>query len=202
MTRNLSLNGFTGGLQIGANWQFANIVVGIEADANFMSTKKSYATPNFPGALGGTWNANGASAINGFGTLRARAGVVVGNALISATGGLAVVDHNFSQRLSYLNVAPPPPQEIPPPRLPLTTAAGGLNSGAQSKSDFGFALGAGVEYQLTANWSVKGEYLYIGLNNLNASSRFVSTTPLNYDVTHRDNKNSLQVARLGVNFKF
>jgi outer membrane immunogenic protein len=60
---------------------------------------------------------------------------------------------------------------------------------------------AGVEYKFAQNWSVKGEYLYVGLGNITTVSQI---TPFiaNGDITHYHRDIHLHVARVGVNYQF
>ena len=70
-----------------------------------------------------------------FGTVRPRLGYAIDRTLLFATGGLAY---------------------------------GGLNSSPLSgnaTSNVGYALGGGVEYAFTYNWTVKLEALHINLSN-------------------------------------
>lgn len=71
-------NGLLGGAQIGANVQFDNVVLGVEAD--FQKSNVSGADLCPCGTAFGT---------DEFGTIRARAGVAFDNVLAYATGGIA-----------------------------------------------------------------------------------------------------------------
>jgi outer membrane immunogenic protein len=44
-------------------------------------------------------------------------------------------------------------------------ATGGVLTGTNSQSRSGFLLGAGVEYAITNNWTIKAEYDYLGVGN-------------------------------------
>lgn len=94
------------------------------------------------------------------GTTRARAGVALDRFLVYGTAGVAYSDFDLS------------------------------NSSGASSSDwrFGWTAGGGVEYAVTKNVSVKGEYLYTDYGNDTV------------DGTKFDLSNSL--VRLGVNYKF
>ena len=75
-----------------------------------------------------------------FGTLRGRLGYAVGQALPYVTAGLAY----GSVRISAPVIAT-----------------------SQSDTGIGWAAGAGLEYAVAGPWSVKAEYLYFELDNLN-----------------------------------
>lgn len=68
-------NGVAGGLEIGFNWQNANLVYGGEADINFSAADDTFA----PWQFSNPW----------FGTVRGRAGVAIDNVLLFGTAGLA-----------------------------------------------------------------------------------------------------------------
>ena len=102
------------------------------------------------------------------GTLRARAGYAVDRALIYGTGGLAV--SNFDVK-----------------------ASDGVTTESKSKTRAGYVVGGGVEYAVTNNISVKGEYLYENFGKAGATFTNVGAT-----------KNDLSdhIVRVGVNYKF
>jgi outer membrane immunogenic protein len=96
-----------------------------------------------------------------FGTVRGRGGIAFDNVLIYGTLGLA-----FGR--GRIEVA-------------------GLS---EAHTHLGFAVGAGVEYGLSRNWSVKAEFLHVDLS----SEPFV-LTGLTHGLTS-------DVFRIGVNFHF
>ncbi len=64
-----------------------------------------------------------------------------------------------------------------------------------SKTKMGYALGAGVEYAMMTNWSVKLEYLYVDLGKFDCGVACSTTTPDN--VSFKAN-----VVRAGLNYRF
>src|SRR6201989_1071916 len=82
-----SSRGFSGGGQLGYNYQFpkSNVVVGIEADFQGSTLQGTYDNDQANGEAG--WQ--DASKANWWGTARGRIGYAVGNFLPYATGGLA-----------------------------------------------------------------------------------------------------------------
>jgi outer membrane immunogenic protein len=88
--------GFTGGAQIGYNYQIGSFVIGLETDIQWADTDQSVDVAFVPaGAPGtfvpGTFDNN---LSDWFGTVRARAGVAFDRVLIYATGGLAYTDNS------------------------------------------------------------------------------------------------------------
>ncbi|MCP3463854.1 outer membrane protein [Bradyrhizobium sp. CCGUVB23] len=134
---------FTGGAQIGYNYQFGRGLVGIEADVNGNSDFKGT-------VLGGDWSRamTVTTKADVSGTIRARAGLVIDNALVYATGGAAWADVKQTG-IEFNNVAASPTFGAP---TGLTANRSGVL--------WGGVIGAGVEYALSPNWIVGGEFLH------------------------------------------
>jgi outer membrane immunogenic protein len=86
--------GFTGGAQIGYNYQIGSFVIGVETDIQWADTDEAEDVRFVPAGGGGIFVPgefdNNLS--DWFGTVRARAGVAFDRVLIYATGGLAYSD--------------------------------------------------------------------------------------------------------------
>lgn len=137
-------SGWLGGLQIGANYQTASLVFGIEADVTWadVSAKGTFVTvPNNT-----IWDIS--SDLEVLGTLRGRVGFLATNSLLLyGTGGLAWGTADTKQATTHL------PGNIP---------------GARTSGDgnhIGYAIGGGGEYKISSNVSIKAEYLYIDLGD-------------------------------------
>jgi outer membrane immunogenic protein len=63
----------------------------------------------------------------------------------------------------------------------------------ESKNRLGYTFGAGLEYALLANWTVKAEYLYVDLGTANCSNCGITGT----DVTFKES-----LVRAGLNYRF
>lgn len=177
--RNFDLghDGFNGGGQIGYNWQIDKAVLGIEADfqwSGFKGTDVFQPTIDSPIATTD-------SKVDWYSTVRARLGYAFGQFMPYVTGGLAVA--HSSANLTLQPVAPAPV---------LTPFAASV-----TKTHVGYAVGGGVEFALNQNWSIKGEYLHLGLGNESYDFDFGSAGSV-----HSDSKLSLDIARLGVNYRF
>jgi outer membrane immunogenic protein len=189
-----SRSGFTGGGQIGYNWQTGPTVFGVEADFNYLgfnSKSVSISEPNSTffgsGPVPNTQTYNLGSE-NFFGTVRGRVGYAWDSVLLYATGGLAY-GTGITNSVTYANTAPG------------TTFATFQGS---SSNGIGYAVGAGLEYALGNNWSLKGEYLYVDLNNHNRT--LLPTTVIGSPATGFSFADTggdrFSVARVGVNYKF
>src|SRR5579872_1766568 len=128
---------FLGGLQAGADYQFApNWVVGAEAQYSWLAGNNGSII--FPG---GTTYTNNQRAL---GSLTGRFGYTWGPGLLYVKGGYAFSDNNES----------------------VVSAAGApLAFGLTGDRRNGYTVGTGLEYMFTQNWSGKLEYQYYNFGN-------------------------------------
>jgi outer membrane immunogenic protein len=127
------VQGGLAGITWGRNFQFGQLVLGIESDLAWASIKGD--TPGTVDTCGppGGGSATCAAELRWLSTTRARAGWAFGGILPYVTAGLASGG--------------------------LHGAESNLGSGARLRS--GFAGGAGVEAMVAPGWSAKVEYLYV-----------------------------------------
>jgi outer membrane immunogenic protein len=122
---------FLGGVQVGADYQFAPTwVIGLEGQYSWLGSNNNGAT--FPTGLVYTNNQRGLGSFTG------RLGYTWGPALLYVKGGYAYSDNNESLRLAGVPVA----------------------FGFDSNHSNGYTVGAGLEYMFAQNWSAKVEYMY------------------------------------------
>jgi outer membrane immunogenic protein len=153
-------------------------VIGAEADFQGAGIRDSFTRTI--DAAGDVLNAK--MNINYFGTLRGRLGFAFDRALIYATGGLAYADVNETLFVSN----------------PAVAANANLTNNSVK---FGGAIGGGVEYALTGNWSVKAEYQYIALAK--ASGLAAPVVPAGGGtIVSNAISDSFHTVRLGANYKF
>ena len=141
-------SGCFGGGQIGFNYQLPNnVVVGIEADASFGSIGSSFVWNQFAGAAPDDTN-SWTSRLQSFGTIRGRLGYSFGQLLPYVTGGWAW----GRNRLTSM--------------CPISCDSFG-DPATSSDTQFhsGWVLGAGFEYAIARNWSIKAEYLHLDLGS-------------------------------------
>lgn len=173
--------GFGGG-QVGYNWQRDRWVLGFEADiqgADIGGTSTIFV----PGFIGGAVPTTTTSRdhIDWFGTVRGRVGLAANNVLFYGTGGLA-----YGGTHSSVSVVGTPP-------------TAGNFTGSTSDTRFGWVAGAGIEWGITPNWIVRGEYLHIDLGRSN-----VTITDPQFpgaSATYRFN-HVIDAARVAVSYKF
>ena len=193
---NLSVNpqGWLGGVQLGYDWQRGAAVYGVEADFDGAAINGSTSAPFFvTGTLGGdiadfTGNVGLTQKIDFLSTLRGRLGWASDNVLLYGTGGFAwghVITSVNTFGIKEAAIGQFSPAEL-----------AALQVGASSDSfRYGFAVGAGIEWALAHNWSIRGEYLFIDLlggpGTLGIPGGAVSFNYL-----------PIQVVRFGFNYQF
>lgn len=181
---------FTGGLQAGYNWQVNQFVYGLETDINWRASSGrlngTYPTnPAGYGAAYPSYTLSGFDRGRWYGTLRARIGVAFDRALIYATGGLAYGETNGGGTVVVNGVGGFP--------------SVGFGSIGNRGWRAGWALGAGVEYALTNNWTIKGEYLHVDLGRTTTTFVGGGGGALVYRLR---NTNADNIVRIGLNYKF
>jgi outer membrane immunogenic protein len=173
--------GFTGGAQIGFNWQAGFWVFGAEADIQYLGLKASTRTPTFTIAPIDPSHFTTTTQTDWLVTVRPRVGIAFDRGLIYATGGLAVADRKFSNVLTF--------------DIPVLD----INTGSVSKTVAGWTAGGGIEYMITPNWSIRGEYLHVDLGDVS----YASTNNLNPTVTaNHFERLRVDIARAAINYRF
>ncbi|WP_029876682.1 outer membrane protein [Xanthobacter sp. 126] len=100
-----------------------------------------------------------------FGTIRARLGYAMDRFLPYITGGAAWANLKYTDPYGF----------------------------SDSNLKWGWTAGAGVEYAITNNWTVKAEYLYLGFDN--SKTNYANGDQLSVG-------SNIQTAKVGVNYKF
>jgi outer membrane immunogenic protein len=179
-------SGFTGGAQVGCNWQRAGspFVLGVEADFNGASLKES-ASAAYPDRF---LSANAiylahtefvTKHVDWFSTYRLRLGYAADRWLVYVTGGLAVARIESSNTIAALGVP--------------------FFAGSDSRTRIGGTVGGGLAYAFSNNWSAKVEYLYLDFGTYTYLSPIV-VPPISFyatDVHARE-----QIVRVGLDYKF
>jgi outer membrane immunogenic protein len=176
-------NGFTGGGQIGCNYQTGNFVFGIEADFNAFDLNLSSpqtATGLFP-IGGGLFTVNNSVKTDWLITARPRIGYAWDTVLLYVTGGLAVTKVKFST--NYFDFS------------------GDIEGASFNTTKTGWTVGGGLEYALTRNWTTKVEYLYADFGSTSIS-QFRNNLPNTAPVFNHNVPLTANIVRAGVNYKF
>src|SRR3954451_20000634 len=193
-----SLDGFTGGGQIGYNYQFtpgSGVVVGVEADAQYVdfgrNRNRFLLTPGFaPAANIAFANPVGLSSLDYFGTVRGRLGYAFDRTLVYGTGGFAYGSGSADRSF------------------------GGYAGNDSFRT--GYAVGGGVEFALptesflnffrssAVTFKIEGLYVNLERGNRNQGALVVNAAnlvPVAYSaIGRRDDE--FAVVRAGLNYKF
>jgi outer membrane immunogenic protein len=189
-------DGFTGGGQIGYNYQFHNdptggVVIGLEADAAYMDSSRTSDT-----VTGRGFDTQFHSRLDFLGTVRGRLGYAFDQLLVYGTGGLAYGD--VDNRMTNFN----------------RVGVAGY-TGSQDTMRTGYAYGGGVEYAMASNSAfnifhasgvtLKVEYLHYDLGTSSFLSNSVpgvggaaAVGSAFTNTVHTDG----DLVRAGLNYKF
>ena len=166
----VSPDGFIGGLQLGRNWQTRQFVYGFEADANLSGIQERL-KPNYSNTA--LSNANIKNSVEAFGSFRGRAGVAYRNMLFYGTTGLGTAKVKSQGTVDNNG----------------TTVTFNEDSWKMS-----LVAGAGIEYALPNNITLRGEYQYHWIDGYNITGRGGSL--------RTKNNPSFSTLRVGVNVPF
>ncbi|MBV8851366.1 MAG: porin family protein [Methylobacteriaceae bacterium] len=191
-----SRSGGFGGGQAGINWQWGMFVAGAELDAEAIRLNSNVATTVATPLIR---TIASTQRIDYFGTARGRVGIAFGgpgwnwgwgssgfggSVLVYATGGFAYA--GVRDGFTYVDSA----------------GFSAVNFGNNGRT--GFSAGGGVEWKFLPNWSIKGEYQYIGLRQgpVAAANEFVAGVGTAFVISRRDPRVEMHTARIGLNYHF
>jgi outer membrane immunogenic protein len=168
---------FAGGGQVGANYQINWLVVGVEADFDWLANNSNSSNAvTIPGIGAVQVSAND----RWITTLAGRVGFAANNWLFYAKGGGGWVGVN---NFTVTNV----------------TTSNSI-SFSNSNSNSGWLAGAGIEWAFAPNWTARVEYDFLGLNNQNFTVPAGPVFP-NGDVISINNRD-VQTLTVGLNYLF
>jgi outer membrane immunogenic protein len=195
--RNCPNNGvFVGGLQIGYNFQYNQLVWGFGLDYDFFESKTRNASRAYAGPIppAGGYTFYSKTDPNGFAILGPRIGYAIDNWLPYFRIGGVFTTGSRDVTASYT-----------PPGGTAPTAS--FNGGKDYKAN-GFGVGAGVEYALVDAWSLRAEYTAVKLgkgSNSNATctgSAAACSAFTGIELNNIHNSFTANVFRVGINYKF
>jgi outer membrane immunogenic protein len=177
------IHAFVGGGQIGFNYQIRNLVLGVEGDLSYTGLDTAAGVFGPPRATESLAFTSGVSS-HWLSTLRARFGTTIDERmLVYATGGLALAGRNFTNGYAILS---PDGEDF--------------SMGGSSRFAAGLAIGGGVEYALTKNWTLKGEYLYADVGP--GRSFLPDDSATSVPSAYRQGDLSEKILRAAINYKF
>jgi len=175
-----------GGAQAGYNWQTNCTVFGVQADWSWTNSNANSFLRDGPEV--GQQTLDVSSQLRWFGTVRAKTGVVVDNVLLYVTGGFAYA--KFDRDLFYTQ-----------------PGAGGFTQDfSNSRTRFGYAIGAGTEWSFAGNWSLVSEFMYLGFEKdeqsyLCSTAASCNGNPVGTAYRY-ENSDNVWVSRIGLNYRF
>ena len=177
---------FGGGVGVGYNFQNRGkcTMWGVEGDFSWSGLKTTtLINPNHPAAVGDDFRIT--STADWIATLRTRGGIIVDNALLYLTGGLAFTDIRTQFRHNHNGTNDP-------------------HSYTFSETQVGMVAGAGLEIALTERISLKSEVLYFNFGDWKrtgtGSVAHFGASPLNQ---HQFSGNDeVWSSRTGINVRF
>jgi len=187
LTNSYGLSGITAGGTIGYNYQpmGANWLIGIEGEGGYIHLSRTIQDVNaivdhfaFPDSLDTTRIGNG------YGVVAGRLGFAADRMLFYGKAGVAFVNHSYSFADNCITGG----------------CGGGILNLAHSNMQVTWAAGAGFEYAVTNNWSVKGEYLYLATNQSFNTALGVSNFGDIYSNAHTDP--GVHTVKAGINYRF
>jgi outer membrane immunogenic protein len=181
---------FAGGFQAGYDWQFAPAwVAGIEGDWAWANARENIDQPwvLYPSgvAVPGSFTSV-SSTLDWVSTIRARLGYLIMPTLMvygTAGGAWGKIDYAAS---SFAAAAPLPPY---------------ATSTAFSNTQGGWVAGGGLEWAITPNWLLRGEYLFYSLGGFPSAAVPAANYPASPSAYSWSNTN-VGTARLGLSYKF
>jgi len=176
-------NSLMSGAQIGYNHQYKRLIFGLETGFDYFNLDRAHSlTREYQTAPGSFYTLQNHVTTNWLYTLQTRLGLSIGKALIYGTTGMALT------RIKYHHAFV---DDFTPARETAST----------SRVRLGWVIGAGIEYGLTKNWTIKGEYLYINFRKVSIGESAL-TTPVSRDQFSHSLDLDTNVIRIGINYKF
>ena len=174
-------SGVVAGGQIGYNYQWNWLVLGIEADLGYMNLDGS-GVSHFD-AVNFASDTHGETESDFYTTIRGRIGVAFGHWLFYGTGGGIGV--NLETRvIDNCDVAP---------------CGDDLINAGTKDFNWGWTGGGGIEYMFGCHWTIKGEYLRYQLDDQSFSAVSINNGFLAHFIGRGTEGN---IFRAGLNYKF
>ena len=122
-------------------------------------------------------------------TLLGRAGPAYGPVLPYLTGGLAVSNLRYGYAFANANGV----------GNTFFSLRGATSTGS---TEVGFAVGAGVDYQVAPNWTVRGEYLYVQFDSLSATTPTLALPATTTTIAVTSGQFKENIGRIAVSYRF
>jgi opacity protein-like surface antigen len=203
-------NGFLGGVQAGFNYQFSpSFVAGVEADIQGTTLRRDFSATNsvisqYQHLASWITTTAVSSRLDYLGTVRGRIGVTPRpDLLLYSTGGLAFGGVRSSTQINFNNDGSNffGGQFVTAPGF----ATGSLSDTIRT----GWAVGGGLEWMFSSNWTAKLEYLYYNLGSASyptsgyaVDAAFPFASGVASVATRSTVRFEGDIVRVGLNYKF
>lgn len=178
-----------GGGTLGCNWQGPGSpwVLGIEGEGGYMRLRGAGVDPYSTGPLPLGSDTSGSSRIGeAYGAITGRVGYAWDRWLVYGKAGAGFANVS-SSIVDTCNTG---------------ACGGGLLSAQQSSTRAFWVAGGGVEYAFNASWSVKAEYLYLGLRETFTACGPGAATAAGSTFCGTNSMDGIHTAKLGLNYHF
>jgi outer membrane immunogenic protein len=169
---------------LGCNWQTSNVVFGIEGEGGYLRLRDSAIDPY--SAASGSDVTSQTRIGDWYGVVAGRLGLAFDRTLLYVKGGVGFTE----VKGTVTDVC--------------TTGACGpatlLATGSDTRAFW--VAGGGVEWAFTNNWSVKAEYLFLGLNNDLSVCGPGGATAAGSTWCSTHSVDGIHTAKIGLNYRF
>jgi len=184
----LNPGSFTGGGQIGYNFQTGHLVIGGEADMGHMQLNELRSKSGiYPCCAPTGFTVAQSISTHYLLTVRPRVGVAFGRLLFYFTGGVAVTNAEYKTLFT-------------------DTFATARESATVRADRSSWIVGGGAEFRVTHHWSIKGEFLHTDFNNFRTTSTnltaFTPPIPFPSNIWSHNATLTANIGRAGINFRF
>ena len=177
--------GFIAGGQAGFNYQFSNnVVLGLETDAQWTDVEEREHERAIGFPLGTVRSTDLHIGLDWFGTTRLRLGYAYGRFLPYLTGGIGYGQVSSSGFETIVGAGPR------------------ISVGAASATHVGWAAGAGAEFAITRQLSMKAEYLFVQLGGVSGPVTALVPPPLPAIGLSTAGAFGTHIVRVGLNWNF
>jgi outer membrane immunogenic protein len=184
----LNPSSFTGGGQIGYNFQAHHLVIGAEADLGHMQLSELRSkSGTYPCCAPTGFTVFQSISTHYLLTIRPRIGFAFGRLLLYGTGGVAVTNAEYKELFT-------------------DTFATARESARVRQDRSSWIAGGGAEFRVAHHWSVKGEFLHADFNDFRTTSTnltaFTPPIPFRSNIWSHHATLTANIGRMGINFRF
>lgn len=179
-------NSVIGGGTLGCNWQGASpFVAGVEAEGGYIRLRGSVIDPYSAIALGSDTR-DSTKVGDWYAAFTGRIGYAWDRVLVYAKGGVGIANISSSV-IDACNTG---------------ACGGGLLTANYSSTQAFWVAGGGLEYAFNPSWSVKGEYLYLGIDKTYAVCGAGAAAAAGSTFCSNHNIEGIHTAKVGLNYHF